>query len=68
MPPNIPPPPQSTSVVRKELVNIPGWRFTIREITASTRKYITPISAPQRNFLFFNFFPVIKPAKKVANT
>ena len=68
MPPSIPPPAHSASVVKKEL---PIWIFPFpahRDTTAKTRKYTVPINNPHRNLRLPVFFPMTKPPKKVPAT
>ena len=64
MPPSMPPPVHSRIVVIKSEESWGKERFTITDTINSTAKYKAPIAAPQKNFRFPFFFPVINPAKK----
>ena len=68
IPPSIPPPAHSASVVKNE-VPICMFPFpTASDTTARTRKYRIPIKSPHKNLRLPIFFPVTSPPKNVPAT
>ena len=68
IPPSIPPPAHSTSVVTKVFPSCIAPLPAARDTRVSTTKYAAPTKSPQRNFRLFNLFPDTKPPKRVAAT